>query len=60
MIKIKMLTSKFSYTRDLIWKEGQEFEVPETDNLTFYKLVEKNTNMYGVSKDAINKLFVVC
>lgn len=57
-MKIKMKNDMISYTRQIVWSKGQEFDVTD-DNKTYYKLVEINGNMYGVNKDRVNELFEV-
>ena len=57
-MKIRMKNDMISYTRQMVWSKGQEFDV-EDDNKTYYKLVEMNGNMYGVNKDKVDELFEV-
>ena len=57
-MKIRMKNDMKSYTRQIVWLKGQEFDVAD-DNKTYYKLVEMNGNMYGVNKDRVNELFEV-
>ena len=57
-MKIRMKNDMISYTRQIVWSKGQEFDV-EDDNKTYYKLVEMNGNMYGVNKDRVDELFEV-
>lgn len=57
-MKIRMKNDMISYTRQIVWSKGQEFDVTD-DNKTYYKLVEMNGNMYGVNKDRVDELFEV-